>query len=381
MTERRIALLTNFVAPYRIELLRALRDGAGTLRVLVSTPMEPNRDWPAGWSDLDVVVQRTLTVPRVWRHPAGFREALPLHVPLDTRARLRAFEPDVVISAELGMRSMAAARYVQRARIPLLIWATLSERTEQGRGRTRTLLRRWILRRADGVIVNGESGARYVAAFGFREDRIFRVPQPTDPRVVADAPRRRSPGGHRILLAGQLVERKGIMELLRALIRRAEMHPDEEVELDIAGDGPLKKRIQGMETPPGLTVRLKGSVPLDALGAYYARADIVAFPTLADEWGLVVNEAMSNGVPVLGSLYSQAVEDLVDDGVTGWTFRPDRPAEMDAALDAALTASPDRLAAMGRAARARVRHLVPQHAAEQILDAIRHVEGNSPSRP
>ena len=54
------------------------------------------------------------------------------------------------------------------------------------------------------------------------------------------------------------------------------------------------------------------------------KVGVLVFPTLADEWGLVVNEALAAGVPVLGSLYSQAVEELVRDGENGWTFRPDR---------------------------------------------------------
>ena len=53
----------------------------------------------------------------------------------------------------------------------------------------------------------------------------------------------------------------------------------------------------------------------------YAKASLFAFPTLADEWGVVVNEAMAAGLPVLGSIYSQAVEELVEDGVSGWVFR------------------------------------------------------------
>ena len=41
----RVALLTNFIAPYRLPLLEALRDQVGDLRVLVSTPMERDRFW------------------------------------------------------------------------------------------------------------------------------------------------------------------------------------------------------------------------------------------------------------------------------------------------------------------------------------------------
>jgi glycosyltransferase involved in cell wall biosynthesis len=94
---------------------------------------------------------------------------------------------------------------------------------------------------------------------------------------------------------------------------------------------------------------------------------------LADEWGLVVNEAMASGLPVLGSLYSQAVQELVEDGVTGWTFHPDRADEMYTAVDRALSTGEDRLEEMRVSATTRVEYLTPDYLAERILEAIHFV--------
>jgi glycosyltransferase involved in cell wall biosynthesis len=102
----------------------------------------------------------------------------------------------------------------------------------------------------------------------------------------------------------------------------------------------------------------------------YADAGVLAFPTLADEWGLVVNEAMAAGVPVLGSRYSQAVEELVDDGRTGWTFHPDRHDECVAAIDRALTAPEEDLAVMRHACRERIAAFSYEAVAERMVGAI-----------
>jgi hypothetical protein len=96
----------------------------------------------------------------------------------------------------------------------------------------------------------------------------------------------------------------------------------------------------------------------------------LAFPTLADEWGLVVVEAMASGLPVLGSMYSQAVEDLVAAGQTGWLFRPDNASEVKAAISKALTTSHQELDIMGQCARKRVMAMTPSAMANQILSAI-----------
>ena len=92
-----------------------------------------------------------------------------------------------------------------------------------------------------------------------------------------------------------------------------------------------------------------------AMAAVYAQADAFVFPTCADEWGVVVNEALAAGLPVLGSIHSQAVEELCADGETGWLFDPEDASTVLAALDRALAASGEELAAMGARARARAR--------------------------
>jgi glycosyltransferase involved in cell wall biosynthesis len=103
------------------------------------------------------------------------------------------------------------------------------------------------------------------------------------------------------------------------------------------------------------------------------QAGIFVFPTLADEWGLVTNEAMAAGLPVLGSLYSQSVEELVVEGETGWTFLPDRDEEMYSALQRVLTTPVEELEQMRATARKRIRDLTPDFVADQILQAIRYV--------
>jgi glycosyltransferase involved in cell wall biosynthesis len=94
---------------------------------------------------------------------------------------------------------------------------------------------------------------------------------------------------------------------------------------------------------------------------------------LADEWGLVVNEAMAAGLPVLGSLYSQAVEDLILDNVTGWTFYPDQDTQMYQAINRALTTPREVMNQMRAACQQHIEHLTPDSAAEGIMQAIRYV--------
>jgi len=272
----------------------------------------------------------------------------------------------------LGLRTLQAAAYRKVATTSkLVVWATLSEVTEQSRGRVRHIFRRALLKLADAVIVNGESGARYVRRFGASKERVFRVPQTTDVTNFLALPDTRAEcARHRLLYSGQLIERKGLIPFLSHLSDWASSHPGQRVEFTIAGDGPLQSVLATYSAPRNLALKLLGHVPYDRLPDVYAQNGVLAFPTLADEWGMVVVEAMASALPVLGSAYSQAVEELVVDGETGWTFPPDHPHDVKAAIHRALTASSEELDRLGLAARRQTKSMTPVAMANQIIAAV-----------
>jgi len=90
---------------------------------------------------------------------------------------------------------------------------------------------------------------------------------------------------------------------------------------------------------------------------------------------LVVNEALASGMPVLGSVHSQAVTELVKDGVNGWTFSAGSPEEAYNSIDRALTTCSERLMTMRAAARRSVELLTPEFAADRVLQAVQFALG------
>jgi hypothetical protein len=291
-------------------------------------------------------------------------------------AQLRRWRPDAIVTAEMGARSLQAVAYARARRTPVVLWATLSQELETGRGAVRALARRWLLRRADAVIVNGESGARYVRAFGVTERRILRVPYTADVAAFASLPIERP--GHaerRLLFVGTLSSRKGIDLLMTAVVVWAERNPDRRILLTVVGDGPLRDALRSRATPENLRVLWSGNVEVEDLPRHFGAADLFLFPTLGDEWGVVVNESLAAGVPVVGSQRSQAVQELVTEGRNGWRFSPSGPEEVAEALDRALSVSGERLAQMRRAARATGIELRPEVMAARIANRLRELCG------
>jgi hypothetical protein len=375
MSKPRVAFLLNFIPPYRIPPLRKLAGQVGDLKIFVSTPMEPNRSWQTDWNDLNVGVLKNFTIQRTWKHPGGFEDQVYIHFSYNIISQLRQYRPDVIVAHELGSRSIQAALFQKiKPETRLILWCNISEYTEQGRGRLREVIRKWLLPKAHAVLVNGESGARYVRKFKVPEERIFRVPYTPLTEAFAAVELDRSPHPTiRFLFVGQLIPRKGLVPFLDVLVEWARSHPERSIEFRCAGSGPLYDPLAARLFPPNLKFTLLGNIEYPNLPAMYHDADILAFPTLADEWGLVVNEAMAAGLPVLGSRYSQAVEELVKDGITGWTFQPDHADEMMNALERALSTSPMDLQRMRAAAREEAIKITPETMASQILKAINFV--------
>ena len=378
-SDLRIAFLTNIIAPYWKSILDALSRRYGNMRILVSARTEPNRHWKVDWSGLDVVVQKTITLTRRWRHPKGFTESIYLHLPIDTTRQLRSFSAQIVISNEMGFRTLLALLFRKmHADSRLIVWAEMALSTEQGRGRVRHVLRRFLSKNVDSFVVPGESGARYLRTLGVDDRKIFRVPYTIDVERFASCPLARDENrGQTLLYVGQLIERKGLLRFLTILATWATANPNRMIRFVLAGHGPLRSKLEGQVVPPNLTVAFVGDIAYGDLPNIYAEAGIFVFPTLADTWGVVVNEALASGLPVLGSLESQAVEELIQDGRNGWTFHPDHNYGIYDAIDRCMNTFHAALNAMRRCARETAMQFTPDYVADRIHSVVTSVGDRS----
>lgn len=378
-TPSKILILTNLIPPYWYPILEAFQESVGDLQILLSTAMEPNRHWKPRWGSLSVSVQKALTFRKTWRHEQGFSEEVFVHLPYDTLPILWRGRPDVVISAQLGFRTIQAALYRKlHPKSKLIVWTAISEQTEKGLSFIRTLQRRLLLRSADAVLADGASGVRYLMQLGVPRSKIFLLYYHIELSDFLSLPLERPIAtAKRLIYFGQLVERKGLKPFLVVLAKWLDLHPGQSAEFWIVGDGPLRQQLEMLVLPKSLTLRFFGNVEYHELPRFYAQGGILAFPTLADEWGVVVNEALASGMPVLGSLYSQAVEELVKDGVSGWTFHPDRPDEVFRAVDRAFGTPAEELDKMRQAGREGLAHVSVESGVDCLLQAIAFTNGVS----
>jgi colanic acid/amylovoran biosynthesis glycosyltransferase len=157
----------------------------------------------------------------------------------------------------------------------------------------------------------------------------------------------------RVVCVGRLAEQKGQMLLLDAVARlAAEGVP---LTLTLAGDGPMRGRLEEQIRRLGLTsrVRITGYLSNDAVRREMLAARVLALPSFAEGLPVVLMEALALGRPAV-TTYVAGIPELVEDGVNGWLVPAGSVAELADALRRALDCPTDRLAEMGRAGAERV---------------------------
>jgi glycosyltransferase involved in cell wall biosynthesis len=342
------------------------------LKLLLSVFIEPQRDYRPELGRLDISLQKTWSFKRKWRHESGFSDIINVHFPYDTFFQLQRLKPEVVVSYELGARSIFAALYrLLHRRSRLILAINVSEHTEKSWSRLRVLMRRVLLRCADIVTYQGSSGKRYLQSLGVPETKLKHNPYVAHPKMLYPGPTERgSETRRKLLFVGQFTERKAPLLFLKSLGDWCNRHPDRVVEISMVGRGPLQSAIEQNAYPKNLIVNMIGSVDPINLSKVYRGHGVMVFPTLADEWGLVVDEALHSGLPVLSSVYAQATLDLIEEGKNGWRFTPDDSVDAQHAIDRLMATDESTLNRMAAYGRESVAHRTPEFGGGELIQAI-----------
>lgn len=316
-----IALVTNVLAPYRVPLYALLAERYDVEVLCFGAAAEYV---PAWFGDLD---RQLADAPFPARRITGPAAALRLGRRYD--AAIAPVAGGAMLPATyLGMRMRGK---------PFVLWGSVWAHPRGGKALLGWPLVRHVYRHADAVVTYGEHVRRYVARYRGHDDDVVIAPQSVEAElfgravsaeeVAAWRAEHALPDGPLVLYVGRLVPEKGIEELLAAWREIAG------ATLVAIGDGPLAQQVA--DAPHA---RLLGPVPRERLPVAYAAADLLVLPSVPtprfrEPWGLVCNEALHQGTPVLATTAVGAVAGrLVRDGGTGLVVPPGDPQALAAAI-------------------------------------------------
>lgn len=215
---------------------------------------------------------------------------------------------------------------------PFILWTGVWMRLKTPFHRFFFPITRHIYRHSDALVVYGTHVRDYLLSEGVREERIFLAPNSVDNHYYGKSVKSEEKkqlrselsipeSGRIILFMGRLVPEKGLDVLLEAF-RALDFN---DAYLVLAGTGPLLQDLKEHARKLGITdhIRFPGHIAVDETPEYYSIADLVVLPSVTtplfkEPWGLTLNEAMNQGVPVIASdAVGAAQGGLVQDGVNG----------------------------------------------------------------
>jgi glycosyltransferase involved in cell wall biosynthesis len=387
---KRVALVTNIPRPYRVPLFEALdrriTSEGGALKVFFYSDSRKHArrqgiGEPAGSYASKTVAGLDISV--------GFERVI--SIPWKLWPRLGAYHPDVVVSGAFGLPGYMAWLYSRAAIIPYVQWSGATpDRQGQG-GPLARHTQGFLARRAEASVSYGTAARNYLVGLGVPPACVVTGVNAVDVTLFkrrAEAARAEAASlktnrhltGINLLYVGSLVPRKGHSNLLEALARLTGANG--QFHLHLIGTGPLENELRAqvgiLELVPW--VHFWGAMPPERVALFYALADVFVFPSLYDPWGLVLNEAMACGLPVIASPLAGATCDLVEDGVNGFAVDPRDVPALTRAI-ARLMIDTDLRTRMGAAALATVRDRASiEHSASAFLEAIAIALSRSSSR-
>ncbi|MEO5319273.1 glycosyltransferase [Arthrobacter sp. CC3] len=185
-----------------------------------------------------------------------------------------------------------------------------------------------------------------------------------------------------LLFVGRLVEKKGLDDLLEAISLLPGVQ--RQTALTVIGRGALAKDLQRRASSLGLNVKFRGALSHAEVLDEISSAAVVVVPSKASAGGdveglpTVIMEAMSRGIPVIGT-YHSGIPEAVRDGKDG-LLSPERDPQALAASIERLMTNKDDLVNMGTSARGRAKELfdisIQSRSLDQIYAAVRHEQTN-----
>ena len=317
------------------------------------------------------------------------KDYFPFNISIDFLSSLLKLKPDViVVPGWTDLSSYISAVYCRLTGKKIIL---RSESTIYEKSWRRTLfmpLTKFMVHLADAYIASGTRARDYLVKLGAEKEKIFIGYSTVDIRRFSRKSKMSylekndtkenlgiKGGGKIIMFNGQLITRKGIYDLLKAFNKLLNKYSN--IYLLLVGYGQEYKKIKEIIKNNSLRgkVVLAGFIENTELPRYYGIADIFVLPSREETWGIVVNEAMACGCPVVVGSRVGSSEDLVQHKKNGMIFRSGNVTSLYKALDFILS-DKRRMKKMGDKASTHIKKFDLEGITGALLEAIQLTVGN-----
>ncbi|WP_080239448.1 glycosyltransferase family 4 protein [Spirosoma rigui] len=255
---------------------------------------------------------------------------------------VRAFRPDVInLTGYYDPAQLAVLAWANANGVPVIM-QNESTAVDHQRGGWKEQFKRLVFGRCAGFFCFGEQSARYLTELGVPASKVLLRKNAVDNKALRQAYDKALPTRNQqqqalglkpnnFIFVGRLIAFKNLPMLLACFAEARQQVPEaHDWGVVLLGDGPEQPLLEQLIKTLNLTdsVQLLPGRPWFTVPDILALANVLVLPSTSEPWGLVVNEAMACGLPVLVSSRCGCVPDLVHDGQNGYVFDPAQPGEL-----------------------------------------------------
>lgn len=313
---KRVLFLTNYASPYRVRFFDALGKDMD-VTVLFSERIEDKKHRSADWF---VQGEGKFQLVQLTRRAASFHGR---DLCTDVIDWLKKPFDVIIVCGYSSPTAMLAMAYLRWKKIPFYI--------EVDGGLIRQdsgiiyRFKKMLVSSASHWLSTGKYTTKYLVHYGAEESKVYQYPfsslHEADILEQAVSPEEKDAlrgelgvsEKKMILSIGQFIHRKGFDVLLKAAAKL-----DRDTGIYIVGGEPTEEYLQLAKELGLENVHFLGFMKKETLTKYYQAADLFVLPTREDIWGLVINEAMAYGLPVVTTDRCVAGLELVENGVNGY---------------------------------------------------------------
>ena len=352
MRTRRLAVLATHPVQYFVPVFRGLaatpgwhcRVFVGCLHGVDVPSHDPDFGLSFAWDcDLSSGYHRTALTSWPLAALSGWRGVL---AGIWAALRLLSWRPDAVLIYAYSPSFISiASLLLVLTRVRIVLRADTSDEA-YSRSAAKSWIRDRVLsayyRRCDWILPIGAESYRHFVRLGVPPARLRTVPYAVDHSVIPPITEPQLPreGLLRLGFVGKFTPLKDPLIIARAITHLSQ-EERERLTFSAAGDGPLLSCCRQALTPLLPRVEFSGFLNQSELGGFYKHIDLLILPSVQGEvWGLVVNEALSQGVRVIVSDRVSSRHDLVLTTEQGWVFPAGQSRALARSIRLALQASP-----------------------------------------
>lgn len=379
----RFLYLDDIPTPYRLAVFRAFaKKFEGTFKILFTAAVEKGRTWSLAFDDLDTEVLKGIQ----WNPPSQVNPFALKWNPFVSQA-LSKFKPDVVVvSGYVHPTIQQAMWWCRRHAVPYGIASESSFLQSSSHG-LKWWLKRLIfapsIRNASFHLPIGTKASTYLHRLGGTNMPHYFFPNTPDVdsiirEVALLQDKQRSQAFRReigfpekpfLLFVARLIPMKRCSDLIKAY-EKLPAQLQKQVNLVIVGDGPLRPLLETQAHPLKEQIHFLGFRSPKQVHQIMALAKALVLPSEKEPWGVVVNEAMAAGTPVIASDAVGAAYDMIIEQKSGFLFPAGDVETLTKRLVQICSAEVD-VEAMGKFAQAHARAFGHDFAVANLNAAIR----------